>query len=398
MSVILGIAVGLISDLFIRAIQLGTRLIWQDLVPHAIHHPLAVILISLAGGIIMGLCVKYFGTNEGIGFEAVMASVKEDGALGVKQLKRVVVNTYAGLLAGASIGPEAPLVTLGGYVGDWLGRRLKVTKEQIMSFIAIALGGSLGILLNAPVAGSIMFAENPVAEDKKANTLLIFASMVAASIGFGIYVLLKAPFLHGVQLVPSYSGFKPVQLVYGFIIGIIGMAIGLSMKYGIIHLKSFNKKYLKNPIIRGGIVGIIVGIIGSIWPLAMFDGTQQLSQLVTHTASYTVIGLLVLCLVRVITTSVSLGGGYQGGNIFPTLFAAGAAGLAIHGMFGFVPAAVAVVACMASSMYVFTPLPLFTIFLITDISSFSLIPVMTMALVSSYLINIIKPSTAKSNA
>jgi hypothetical protein len=40
-------------------------------------------------------------------------------------------------------------------------------------------------------------------------------------------------------------------------------------------------------------------------------------------------------------------------------------------------------------MFVFVPLPLFTIFLFTEISNFSLIPVMAMALVSAYLLSVL---------
>ena len=125
-SAVLGLLIGLSADLFIRAIQVVSKIIWGGWVDHVHGAPWAVILVCVAGGLLMGLCVKYFGTNdEGIGFESVLVAVKHDGELGLKQIKRVVLNTYAGLVTGASIGPESPLVTIAGFMGDWVARRLK---------------------------------------------------------------------------------------------------------------------------------------------------------------------------------------------------------------------------------------------------------------------------------
>jgi H+/Cl- antiporter ClcA len=386
-SAVLGVTIGLLSYLFIYLIQLPHRLLWtNNSLEFAQNNPWLVIVISVLGGGAMGICVKFFGTNdEGIGFESVLVAVKKDGALGFKQIKRVVVNTYMGLITGASIGPEAPLVTLGGFCGDFLSRKLKVSKEQIMAFITISLGGSMGILVNSPVAGPILFAENPPTKNDDSNRLLVFTSMVAASIGFGIYFLLGAPLLEGLKLVPNYGHFKLVDLFYGLLVGLIGTAIGVALKYLILKIRTASKTLLREPVSRGIVIGLLIGILGAIWPLVLFDGSAQLDHLVINISQYGIFALLSLAAVRLISTSLALGGGYQGGNVFPTIFIAGATGLAIHAIFPFIAAPVAMPASIASAIFVFLPMPLFTIFLLTEISDFNLIPIMAMALVSSYL-------------
>lgn len=389
MSAVIGLLVGLASDLFIRFIQFGSRLIWTDWVNKTHDKPLFTIGISLAAGILMGFCVKYFGKNdEGIGFESVMVSVKKDGELGLEQIKRVVLNAYVGLISGASIGPESPIVTVGGFCGDLIAKSLKLKKRQLMALISIALGGSMGVLVDSPVAGPILFAETPPTDDIETNRLLVFTSMVAASIGFAIYYFLGAPLLAGEKLVPAYGGFRSVDLLYGLVIGVVGTLFGLLFKRLILMAKLYSKKADNWPVGRGAIVGLVVGICGAAYPLVMFDGSSQLSHLVASSAKYSVISLLILVVVRLVSTSAALGGGYQGGNIFPSIFMSGAIGLAIHALFHFIPAPVAMVSCMASVMYAFMPLPLFCIFLFTEISSFSLVPVMAMSLVSAYLMTL----------
>jgi H+/Cl- antiporter ClcA len=388
-SAVLGVLIGLGATLFIRAIQLGSGLVWGGLVGSVHSAPWAVIAVSAVGGLLMGLCVKYFGTNDdGIGFDAVIAAVKQDGELGVKQIKRVVLNTYAGLITGASLGPESPLITICGFAGDWLARRLKATKQQLMAFISIALGGGIGVLVDSPVAGPILFAEQPPAKDPQANTVLIFTTMIAASIGFAAYFFLGSPLLAGKHLVPGYTNFHAVDLLYALAIGLAGTLFGHLFRYLILIVRKFSHRWISRPVLKGLAVGVVIGLCATITPLVRFDGSAQLSELVAHASQYSILALIGLALLRLLSTSVALGGGYQGGNIFPSIFISGALGLAVHALLPFVPAPVAMVAFMASVMYVFTPLPLFVIFLFTEISSFSLIPVMAMSLVGGYLFQI----------
>jgi H+/Cl- antiporter ClcA len=388
-SAFLGALVGLGADLFIRAIQLGSHLIWAVGLPHVQTAPWAVIAVSMAGGLLMGLCLKYFGSNDnGIGFESVMIAVKHDGELDFKQIKRVVLNTYVGLVTGASIGPESPLITIAGFMGDQLARVLKTTRQQLMAFITIALGGGLGVLLDSPVAGPILLAEQPPTADKSQNTLLVFTSMIAAAIGYAVYAALGAPLLAGHPLVPAYPHFHGIDLLYGLIIGLAGTVFGLTFKWLVLSVRSIARRFGVGPVVKGLVVGLIIGICAAISPLVRFDGSAQLGELVAHASAYSIPALVGLALVRLLATSVALGGGYQGGNIFPSIFISGALGLAVHALCPFIPAPVAMVAFMASVMYVFNPLPLFVMFLFTEISSFSLIPVMAMSLVGGFLLNV----------
>lgn len=391
-SVIIGVMIGLTTDLFIRLIQKTSTFIWNNLVPHAQDKKLAVIAITTIGGLLMGACVKFYSTNDGIGFEAVTASIKKEGKLSVIQLPRVVLNTFIGLVTGASVGPEAPLITLGGYMGQALGDKFKLAKKQILGFITIALGGSLGVLVDSPIAGPILLTEQAPTEDPKTNRLLIFCSMVAASVGYAIYVALKAPFISSLHLVPAYTSFHARDLMFALIIGFIGTAIGIAEKTMIISFKGVFSRINKYPIVRGGLVGVFIGLCGAFFPLVLFDGSSQLAHIVSNVSTYSILMLLTLGVVRLLSTSVALSGGYQGGNIFPTIFITGVVGLAISALFPGIPAAVAMVACMASAMFVFIPLPLFTIFLFAELGGFNLIPAMAMSLVGAYIIMQLKPS------
>jgi len=386
-SALLGAIIGLASSIFIWLYKEGTNLIWTKAIPGAINRPLAVISIALVGGLLLGLCIKFFGTNKGIGVEAVLGAASKDGGILTYQIPRVVLNTLIGLLTGASVGPEAPTMTLGGYLGDRLARLLKVTKEQLMAFIAISLGSSLSILVESPIAGPILITEQQPTKDKKINVLLVMATLIASSIGFGVYLEVKHGLLTGLTLVPAYPKFRFIDLLYALILGFIGFFLGYVLKIIITDISRFFQKYFHRfPITRGLIVGLLIGVIGAIWPLVLFDGSGQLHQLLSTVGQYSILMLFVLGIMRIITTGVALGGGYQGGNIFPTIFFCGAIGLAINAMIPAIPASVAMVTLMVSATYMFLRFPLLCIFLYTELSSTSLIPAMAIALIGGYVI------------
>lgn len=385
-SGVTGLLIGAAMQLFILVMKSSATFVWVHIVPSLGSGPWPAIAVSVAGGLLMGLSVKYFGSNPGIGFEAVLGAAKKDGAITTQQLPRVVLNSFIGLVTGASIGPESSLMTIGGFIGSWAGRKLNLAKQEIGALMIISVGGALGILLDAPIAGPVMFAEQPPLKDKQKNTMLTFACMVSASLGFGTYLLLGGSYISHMTLVPSYSGFKGIQLVYAIIIGVIGVGIGLTMKLFITKLTNIFRRIKINPILLGVIVGVVIGVIAAALPLTRFDGGAQLSEIVQNSTKYSIGTLLLLAVARLAATSVALSGGYQGGNIFPTFFIAGVVGLVIHALVPAVPAAVAMVCCMVTAMFVFIPLPLMTIFLITAISSYDLIPVMAIAVTTAYVV------------
>ena len=69
--------------------------------------------------------------------------------------------------------------------------------------------------------------------------------------------------------------------------------------------------------------------------------------------------LVVLCLAKLLATSLVLATGWKGGYIFPIMFASVALGLATNLMFPGIPVAVAVAATMAGALVAALNAPLF---------------------------------------
>jgi H+/Cl- antiporter ClcA len=223
--------------------------------------------------------------------------------------------------------------------------------------------------------------------------------MVATGVGYAMFLWLVGPVLTQLNMIPSYPTFNPVDMFYGFVVGIFAGAVGVAAQRFVLKAVAWGKALKMSPILRGGILGLALGIIGWIAPLVMFSGDKELPQVVSQAAQFGILVLLGLTLAKVVSLGLSFAGGYQGGNIFPSFFIGGTLGLAINLMFPFIPVPVAMIACMTGIMFAMIPMPLFTMFVLVVVSTAKLLPVMALALAGAGLVilaaNQIAPITAR---
>jgi H+/Cl- antiporter ClcA len=95
---------------------------------------------------------------------------------------------------------------------------------------------------------------------------------------------------------------------------------------------------LKIPeIVKSVLGGVIFGVVGVALPLTMFNGGDQLKDVLSGAGTLG-LGLLVAMLIaKMLTFGVSQGSGFVGGPIFPSLFIGGTAGIIVHHVFPGVP-------------------------------------------------------------
>jgi H+/Cl- antiporter ClcA len=76
--------------------------------------------------------------------------------------------------------------------------------------------------------------------------------------------------------------------------------------------------------------GVIFGVVGVALPLTMFNGADQLKTLLSDAGTLG-LGLIAAALIaKMLTFGVSLGSGFVGGPLFPSLFIGGTAGVLVH--------------------------------------------------------------------
>lgn len=112
------------------------------------------------------------------------------------------------------------------------------------------------------------------------------------------------------------------------------------------------------PIVRGVVGGLLLGLLGKALPITLFLGTDGLAITTQDAAEIGVALLIVFALAKMVALAGALSFGFIGGPIFPMLFVGATLGSAINLAFPQIPLGLAVGCMMVAVPAVVVPIPL----------------------------------------
>ncbi len=313
------------------------------------------LVLLTVGGLLVGLSIKFTGQHGERGVS--QREYAQTGQINPRHLPSIILEAFITLWSGAAVGPEGPLVFLTGGVGSWCVERLKLDKDNVSILVYCAIAGAFGGFLGSPIIGAVGAIEYMFIHEVNYYRHAI-PGLLAASFGYGVYwALLHTSFL-GIYSFPNYASPRVIDLGWALLIGAFAGLIGTLYKliFGIVHLVFAPLNKL--PVVRAIVGGVVIGLIGSFLPLALYSGQNQLLEIVHNPASYGLGLLLLLFFAKALLTSTSYATGFDGGPIFPLLFMGGTLGLAISQVFPFIPQGVGVTTGMAGIASAVFPIPL----------------------------------------
>ena len=354
-AAVFGAGGGLLAVLFLVVYHWGTTFFAQPS-----HFGLNIgrfwpLVLLTVGGLLVGLAITFTGEHGGQG--VAQRQYAQTGQIKPRYVPSIILEAIITLWSGAPVGPEAPLSFLSGGVGSFFADRLKLEKEDIPLLVYSAIAGCFGGFFGSPIVGAVGAYEYMFIHEVNFYRHVI-PGLLAASFGYGVYwVLLHTSFL-GYYSFPNYASPRLIDLGWAIVIGVISAVIGTLFKlvFGLVHLVFAPLK--KRPVIRAIVGGVLIGLIGSFFPLALYSGQEQLQEIIQNPAAYSALFLLLLVVVKALLTSTSFATGLDGGPIFPFLFIGGTLGLAISHIFPFIPQGVGVTTAMAGVTSAGFPIPL----------------------------------------
>ncbi|MCL8024711.1 chloride channel protein [Nocardioides bruguierae] len=337
LALVLGAVVGALSAGYLVLVRLLTRLVWDGTEPRLPGEGAwQVVLVCVAGGVVVGLLRGRHDRDAPHDLEdflAVLDGLTEPGAERAPLPKatwllRAGALGVVSLAAGASLGPEAPLLLMASGLGQRAARILRVTRHEAAYLSSVGavsglFGGPLGAVV-LPVEGSRRPAE---------SHRLIGAGVVAAISGLvTLLVLLPGEGLHRYAL-PDPGTLDGRRLLEALLWTVPAAALaalaGLALLLLMAPARGLAERALPHPVPRAAAGGAVLGLLGVLQPLALFSGEHSGQELIDAATSAGVLALLGVAVAKLLATLACLSTGWFGGQIFPVVLSGMAVGLAV---------------------------------------------------------------------
>ena len=159
-AALLGLISAVITFTFQGLVRIGEGLLWNHPANAAgLPPPVFTLLVCTLGGLLVGVLVRIFGDHTGI-FAEVMAGFGRTGRVHYRHAPGMVITALASLIAGGSLGPEAPLADACGSLGTLISDRIRLDEKGTRSLGFAGISGMLAGLITSPFGGALSGLES----------------------------------------------------------------------------------------------------------------------------------------------------------------------------------------------------------------------------------------------
>jgi H+/Cl- antiporter ClcA len=271
------------------------------------------------------------------------------------ELPGVVLAGFATIALGLVLGPEAPLLAMGGGLGVLaikLARRGAPAQLQMLMAAAGSFA-AMSFLFDQPIIAAVILLE-ALGLDRRTLPLMLIPGLTAAgigslvSLGMGSFTgLSSSAYALAPVSLPAFGRVDVAELGWTVLVAIIAaIVIFVIYRLAAVVLRIVTSRPLVLTVAAGMVVaGLAIAFshaAGHDVSQVLFSGQDQLPGLIEGASSWSVSALLLLLGFKGLAWSVSLGS-FRGGPTFPSLFLGAAGGLLASRLPGFdLTAAVAV--------------------------------------------------------
>lgn len=356
-------------------------------------------------GLLTALAVDHLPGNGGhspaLGFQT-------GGPVTGRELPAVLLAALATLGLGAVLGPEAPLIALGGGLAALTVHLAKKDAPPTALTIMASAGSfaAVSTLLGSPLLGAFLIME---AAGIGGATLSVVAlpGLLASGIGAIVFVGMNAwtglgTFSLALTSVPPAVEPTLATMAWAVPMGAAGAVLGWVIRW--IGLSLRPVVHRQRVLVTTGL-GLLVGGTAMLYELVsghsftevLFSGQQALPGLVEDAADYSIGVLLLLALCKAIVYGLSLSA-FRGGPVFPAMFVGAVMGVAASHLPGMslAPAIAMGIGAVGVAMLrlPLTSTLLATLLLGTD--GISVTPQVVVAVVVSFVLTMVLPGPRSS--
>jgi H+/Cl- antiporter ClcA len=308
--------------------------------PHAVGYsteptwwPIPLLVLS---GVLVALTIQYLPGTAG---HKPAEGFKAGGAPTPIELPGVFFAAVASLALGAVIGPEAPLIALGGGLGICAVQLAKRDAPDQTKTAVAAAGSfaSISVLLGSPIPAAFLLME-AAGLGGMVMDLVLLPGLVAAGTGSLIFVGLGAwtglgTFSLAIPNLPHFARPDAAEFGWAIVVGVGAALVGAGIRRFALLLQDRiePRKLWLTPVAGLAVAGLAIAFqagTGKGTSQVLFSGQSALGPLLAHGAAYSLGAILLLLACKGLAYTASLSS-FRGGPIFPALFVGATGGIAL---------------------------------------------------------------------
>jgi H+/Cl- antiporter ClcA len=351
-------------------------------------------LLGVAG-LLVGLLIRFV---PGRGGESPLDGFHPGGGPPAPlPLLGIALAAVVSLGFGAVVGPEAPLIAIGGGLAAATVRLARRdAPDQVLTVVAAAGSfAAISALFGSPLSGAFLLMEAVGIGGPMLRPILL-PGLLASGIGTLVFIGLDSWTGHGtfslaLPDLPSFPRPDVAQFLWAPVIGVAAaVLVGVIRRIAVLLRAPVERRVvIAAPLVGLAVAGCAIGyaqLTGHGVSDVLFSGEDQLPGLVSAGTDYTVGALLLLIVCKSLAYAGSLVA-FRGGPTFPSLFLGAAGGIALSHLPGLsvVPAVAMGLGAMCAAML---QLPLTSVLLATVIlgaDGFTVMPLVIVAVTVSYV-------------
>lgn len=368
-GVLVGIIVGLVGISFYKVLAFCSKM--------RLKYPWLLYFLPV-GGLLIACLYKYVLKQKDKGTNLVLAAIASREEITAKLAPLIYVATAITHFFGGSAGREGAAFQIGGCIGNVLGNWLHLDESDKHTIIMCGMSAGFAALFGTPMAAAV-FAMEVISVG-----VMYYGALVPCVVSSYVSVTLAGhfhiqPVRFALHHVPGYT---PVPVAKILILACICAFVSGCFCYMLHRVGKCYRTWINNPFLRimcGGF--LVVGLTLLLQTREYIgDGMSVIENCFTGKVAYTAFFW------KMVFTALTLGAGFKGGEIVPSLYVGATFGYTYGSLIHFNPAFTAAVGMIGVFCGV-TNCPITSLLLAFELFGYKGASYMTLAVAISYMLS-----------
>lgn len=312
-----GLTIGLVGSIFNIFLAKVTKL--------RIENPYLLFFLPI-GGLLIIFLYRLVGEGGNRGTNLVITAIQSSEEVPAKVAPLIIISTLITHLFGGSAGREGAALQVGASLGNLIGKAFKFDDKDRRIMIMCGMSACFAALFGTPVAAAI-FSMEVISVGIMYYAALV-PCVVSALIAQKIASLFK---ISGTAFtVNELVSFDAITASKFVILSICFALASILLCLALHNVSKLYAKYIPNQYIRIVVAALLVIALRYIFNTTIFLGAGSdiiAASFIESAAWYVFLG-------KILFTAITLGGGFKGGEIVPTLFVGATLGSFLAPIFG----------------------------------------------------------------